>query len=96
LTHVEDLWVVTFCTAINRAEGGCPQGIEGLSVHPLAPFIDLQDLWKIRAPVATAAQGFDLQKFDDVIMAACDEADLDVEPQPLWWVARSSGWAQSS
>ena len=43
-----------------------------------------QDLWKIRAPVGDTAQGFDLAKFDAAILSACDDADPQVEPQPLW------------
>jgi len=46
--------------------------------------LSMQDLWKIRAPVQHTAQGFDLTKFDRVILSACDLADPLVEPQPLW------------
>jgi len=46
--------------------------------------LSMRDLWKIRAPVGDSAQGFDLAKFDAAILSACDDADPQVEPQPLW------------
>lgn len=51
--------------------------LKGICLH-------LKDLWKIRSPVGISAQGFNLAKFDEVIMSACDDTDPLVEPQPLW------------
>ena len=59
----------------------------GVPLFPLTEVIrsfPTQDLWKIRAPVDDTAQGFDLTKFDEAILSACDDADPVVESQPLW------------
>ena len=45
--------------------------------------VKFEDLWKIRSPLH-AVEGFDMKHFDDIIMGACDAADANVEPQPLW------------
>ena len=45
--------------------------------------VRFEHLWKIRSPLHSV-EGFDMSHFDEIIMGACDAADADVEPQPLW------------
>ena len=45
--------------------------------------MEFEDLWKIRAPVGRCT-GFDLTPLDEIIQAALEHADPNIEPQPLW------------
>ncbi|VEL17147.1 unnamed protein product [Protopolystoma xenopodis] len=54
--------------------------------------VQFSDLWKIRAPVGTDCEGFDLTNLDQLIQSAYLDVDAVIEPQPLWQyhgVARS-------
>lgn len=46
--------------------------------------MDFEHLWKIRAPVGSDVEGFDLRLFDNMILSAARETDATVEPHPLW------------
>ena len=45
--------------------------------------VQFKDLWKIRAPVGDC-EGFNIEKFDELILNACNDSDSYIEPQPLW------------
>ena len=45
--------------------------------------VEYKDLWKIRAPLGSV-EGFKMKHFDEIIEAASDASDSNVEPQPLW------------
>ncbi|KAL7059237.1 hypothetical protein AAHC03_013149 [Spirometra sp. Aus1] len=46
--------------------------------------MDFEHLWKIRAPVGSNCEGFDLREFDRLVLSAARNTDAPVEPQPLW------------
>uniref|UniRef100_A0A0X3PEN6 Protein arginine N-methyltransferase n=2 Tax=Schistocephalus solidus TaxID=70667 RepID=A0A0X3PEN6_SCHSO len=46
--------------------------------------MDFDNLWKIRAPVGSNCEGFDLREFDELVLSAARNTDAPVEPQPLW------------
>jgi len=45
--------------------------------------VEYTDLWKIRAPL-NKVEDFDVGLFDELIESACQVADSDWEPHPLW------------
>ncbi|XP_043198257.1 protein arginine N-methyltransferase 7-like [Amphibalanus amphitrite] len=45
--------------------------------------VEYRDLWKIRAPLHSV-EGFKMDLFDDLIESACQVADSECEPHPLW------------
>lgn len=49
--------------------------------------MELEHLWKIRAPIGADCEGFDLRLFDEMVLAAAAATDAPVEPQPLWQYA---------
>ncbi|VDP81091.1 unnamed protein product [Echinostoma caproni] len=49
-----------------------------------AVLVEFEQLWKIRAPIGSDCEGFNLTAFDRLVQPAMRQTHATVEPQPLW------------